>query len=174
MQLIQSCRRLRMFLSKGLLRNWTLCCPLYCQVIFRFTIDFYPASWFLKLVPKDQTFWTSSRFLLWKKSNSMTWNKVAAGEFEAVAPSPPLRQVSSINSTAHHTKESNSWIIQKFDSQLKWLNSSRARALIPNENTDENHTCFGSHIKTTRGFHLYSHWTSRFMDQNKNWTQKQS
>jgi len=74
----------------------------------------------------------------------MTWNKVAAGEFEAVAPSPPLRQVSSIYYTADHTKESNSLIIQKFDSQLKWLNSSRARVLIPNENTDENHTCLGN------------------------------
>ena len=56
----------------------------------------------------------------------------------------------------------------------KWLKSSRGWVLIPNENTDENHTCFGSHIKTTRGFHLSSNWTSRFMAQNKaNWTQKQ-
>ena len=45
--------------------------------------------------------------------------------------------------------------------------SSRALVLISNENTDENHTYFGSHIKTTRGFYLSSHWTSRFMDQNK-------
>ena len=55
----------------------------------------------------------------------------------------------------------------------KSLNSSRAWVLILNENTDENHTYFGSHIKTTRGFNLSSHWTSRFIDQNKtNWTQK--
>ena len=37
-----------------------------------------------------------------------------------------------------------------------------------NENTDENHAYFGSHIKTARGFHLSSHWTSTLlMDQNK-------
>ena len=34
----------------------------------------------------------------------------------------------------------------------KWLNSSRAWVLIPNENTDENHMCFRSRITTTRGF----------------------
>ena len=30
----------------------------------------------------------------------------------------------------------------------KWRNSSRAWVSIPNENTDEKLTCFGSHIKT--------------------------
>ena len=48
------------------------------------------------------------------------------------------------------------------------------KCLTFDKNTDENHTCFGSHIKTTCGFDLSSHWTSTFMDQNKtNWTQKQ-
>ena len=32
---------------------------------------------------------------------------------------------------------------------------------------DENHTCFGYRIQTTRCFHLIPHWISRFTHQNK-------
>ena len=36
-----------------------------------------------------------------------------------------------------------------------------------NKKIDENQTCFGYRIQTTRCFHLIPHWISRFTHQNK-------
>lgn len=43
----------------------------------------------------------------------------------------------------------------------KMIYLSHVRLLIPIENLDESHTCFGYGIQSIRCFHLIPHWMSK-------------